>query len=911
MKKLNKKSILLITTMVASTIAVSTAIACSQTPEQPNLLIVRQQTANEIAKNVKAGTYNAKSTYKDVDELNNVLGNIKSYEDLEKILDTTSSKKIKEALGSSTFKSNNGSIKDGSKIILNLEIYYLQADASAKVEITVNYVKPVLNVAPQKTDQQLAKEWYDSVASTNTASTSFKNSLPSAITSVNADTLETPLPAVPTGFTSHVKLVANSADDLTGSLKIKVSLSKVTTWFSVDGTSTTNEDSATTKEVTVSGFKNTATTDSQKAVAYYRALSQTYQLDSEAVKQNFATSVTQEILNTLVSFAPMPPSGLTVSLLLESNSANDKTGNLSVRVILEDTTNKFFKEEGSEINNKSEAGKVITISGFKVIETTSSNNPVKLWFESLGSNKTYESENKVLPSTINDQDLETTFSSLFIAPSSVENSKVTLSSVSKNDDKGTIVVKVALKSVDLWYSLEGNLQAQEAYKEVTISGFLTTSEVVKKIYKNQSSFISVSSTKSAKETAENLVENVKTYFTSLQAEVDKVPSLGLTLRISLVDNAINNPDGSLVVNFYLSRDVNGVKQYFKQSGQIVPTLAEAIGKNVTLSGYQKVLLIEELASDIDAWKVKEDISLSEIRELKKIKNTNIDSAEVFNLLTKFASKETPVLTPSENYEFVNTTKLITWDIQATSVNALFKGVLRNKNNHSETQEVTFKTDFAGFLPSFLTVSGNLKSDLTNKYIWTVFKELEGNNTFEKWASFVRPFAHSNKNNEQKLLNFSNSMGDVVNSKSEHGLQKFNLFYPFNPNHLTLTENPVEIIVILSNANVPPAWIGANSRTLVIGGLQNYKKDSTTVARGEPWKFNLIDGTKSATFIKYKNSEFNITLADEFTPSFGYWKGFAANSAYTVKFKRDINKSPFVNGVSAATMLLLKAIINYQ
>ncbi|PAF55358.1 lipoprotein 17-related variable surface protein [Mycoplasmopsis agassizii] len=862
-------------------------------------------------KNVNSATYNAKNTYKDIDALNTALGNIKSFDDLEKILDTASAKRIKETLGASTFKANNGAVKDGSKVILRLDISYLQADASAKIEVNVNFVALDSTVFEPKTDKQLAKEWYDSVLSTNTASTNTRNSLPSAITSVNAETLATPLPDLPAGFTSHVKLVTNSADDLTGSLKVKVSLSKATTWFNVDGTSTTNENSAITKEVTVSGFKNTATTNSQKAIAYYRSLSQTYKLNNEEVKQNFATSVTQEILNTLVSFAPVAPSGLTVSLLLENNSANDKTGNLSVRVVLEEAPNKFFKEDGSEVNTKNEAGKVITISGFKVIEATSSNNPVKLWFDSLASVKTYESENKVLPSTINEQDLETTFSSLFRAPSAVENSKIVLTLVSKNDDKGTIVVKVALKAVDLWYSLEGNLQAQEASKEVKISGFLTTSEVVKKIYKNQSSTISVSSTKSAKETAENLVENVKTYFTSLQAEVDKVPSLGLTLRISLVDNAINNPEGILVVNFHLSREVNGVKQYFKQGGQIVPTLAEAIGKNVTLSGYKKVLLIDELAKDINNWKVKEDITLSEIRELRKIKNTNIDSKEVFNLLTKFASKETPILTSSENYEFVSTTKLITLDIQETSVNALFKGVLRNKNNHNETQEVTFKTDFAGFLPSFLTVTGNLKSDLSNKFIWTVFKELEGSNTFEKWASFVRPFAHSNKDNEQKLLNFSNSMGDVVNSKSEHGLQRYNLFYPFNPTHLSLTENPVEIIVILSNANVPPAWIGANSRTLVIGGLQNYKKDSTTIARGEPWKFNLIDGTKSATFIKYKNSEFNITLTEEFTPSYGYWKGFAANSAYTVKYKRDINKSPFVNGVSAATMLLLKAIINYQ
>ncbi|SMC15847.1 hypothetical protein [Mycoplasmopsis agassizii] len=50
MKKLNKKSILFMTTMVASTIAVSTAIACSQAPSQPNLLTERQKTIDEIAK---------------------------------------------------------------------------------------------------------------------------------------------------------------------------------------------------------------------------------------------------------------------------------------------------------------------------------------------------------------------------------------------------------------------------------------------------------------------------------------------------------------------------------------------------------------------------------------------------------------------------------------------------------------------------------------------------------------------------------------------------------------------------------------------------------------------------------------------------------------------------------------------
>ncbi|PAK21140.1 hypothetical protein CJJ23_03690 [Mycoplasmopsis agassizii] len=203
MKKLNKKSILLMTSLALGTIVVSTAIACSPQTPQPNLQTSDQKVVNRIADSLKNGTYNAKSTYADVEALNKATAGVKSLADLEKILDTASAKTFKDALGKATFTSNNGSLVDANKkrVNLKIKISYAQPAVFQEVELKINYITKG-STPSVKTDNQLAKEWYDSVALTNTAANDIKDKLPSEVTTFNAQNLQTALENAPTGFTS-------------------------------------------------------------------------------------------------------------------------------------------------------------------------------------------------------------------------------------------------------------------------------------------------------------------------------------------------------------------------------------------------------------------------------------------------------------------------------------------------------------------------------------------------------------------------------------------------------------------------------------------------------------------------------------------------------------------------------------
>ncbi|PAF55186.1 lipoprotein 17-related variable surface protein [Mycoplasmopsis agassizii] len=938
MKKLNKKSILLMTSLVAGTIAVSAAIACSPATPLPDKQIADQKVVDRIADSVKNGTYNAKNTYANIEALNKATANVKSVADLEKILDAASVKTFKSALGKATFASNSGSLVDANKkrVNLKIKISYEQPAVFQTVELKINYVAP--GTAPEvKTDNQLAKEWYDSVALTNNAADNIKDKLPSAVTTFNAQNLQTALATAPTGFSSHVKLVASSADDATGSLKVSVSLSKGNTWFSSDGTTAANEAAVVAKIVTVSGFKNTAQTNAQKAVVYYSALPTTKALTEQIVTQTLPSAVTQEILNSLVGLAPDAPEGLTVSLSLVDKGANDKDGKLSVKVTLSEAADKFFNTEGGIVNTLANAGKVIEFSGFKiqdsktppvVVEPTKPADLVKAWFETITETKKVENHKSTLPSSLTQANLETTLGTLYTAPTNVKDAKIVLTLVSTDNDAGIATIKVALKSGNQWYSpLNGALENSEITKQVVLTDLQTTAEAVKEIYKNQSATITVDSTKTASETAKNLEENVKSFFSVLQTSVSKIKLLNLTLRVATSSNAIDDETGKLMVNFYLSRDQKGKTQYFKQDGSTTEVLTQVDGKDVTLTGFKQVHQLDQLSDELMHWKVKDDIIYSEVKEFVELtSDTEQTSDKVFELLKKFASLESSIKTSTEGMEIVNPKKLLTWSINDYSAMLVFKLTLRRKADPDITKTVTFQSDFRGFLPAFLNIKGSVNENQTNKFITLTFNELSEGNTFNKWSSFVRRFALDARNDDRKLMNFANSLAEKIKANIRRPINEYNLIYPFSPADMkTALHSHGVLNTALSGGDYWLTWMGANSQTYVIGGLQNATPTPSNikvkVGNGKPWKVSLTDGTNSSTYIEYNSSLFGINSAKRFSiTQIGDWrdgkganykKGFALDNAATLYFPNDSVKSPFTNGIAAGTMLLLKAIINNQ
>ncbi|PAK21139.1 hypothetical protein CJJ23_03685 [Mycoplasmopsis agassizii] len=610
---------------------------------------------------------------------------------------------------------------------------------------------------------------------------------------------------------------------------------------------------------------------------------------------------------------------------------------MSVKVTLSEATDKFFNTEGGVVNTLANAGKVIEFSGFKVQDEKTppvveqpakAADLVKAWFETISETKNVENQKTTLPSSITQANLETTLAAVYKAPKDVENAKVVLTLVSVDNDLGTITIKVALKSADKWYSpLNGALETSEITKEVKLTNFQTTAEAVKEIYKNQSSTITVDSTKSASETAKNLEENVKSFFSVLQTSVAKIKLLNLTLRVATSSNAVDDETGKLVVNFYLSRNEKGKTQYFKVDGSTTEVLTQVDGKDVTLTGFKQVHILDEVSDELMRWKVKDDIIYSEVKEFVELTtDTEQTSEKVFNLLKKFASLDSSIKTPTDQIEIVNPKKLLTWSINDYSAMLVFKLTLRRKADPEITKTVTFQTDFRGFLPAFLNVKGGVNENRSNKFVNLVFNELSEGNTFSKWSSFIRMFALSARNDERKLMNFANSLAEKIKANIRRPINEYNLIYPFSPADMkTALHSHGVLNTALSNGDYWLSWMGANSQTYVIGGLQSEKATPSNVklklGNGQPWKVSLTNGTNSNTYIEYNSpifglgtmQRFNITLVGDWrdNKNAAYTKGFAPDKAATMYNKNDLVPSPFTNGIASATMFLLKAVINGQ
>ncbi|WP_371246049.1 lipoprotein 17-related variable surface protein [Mycoplasmopsis agassizii] len=937
MKKLNKKTFLFAGLFATGAIS-ATAIACAP---NTNIDLKEQRTLvlNKIVETLSKLELNSKNTYETIDKLNEDAKKATASISVAALLDSDSSQKFIETLGKAVIIKNEGSTIEESKIILNLLLTYEGDDVSANLKLNITYIAPSTNKdepspeVPNLTEEQLkAVEWYKSLSETNIVSESESNLLPSEVNTIDLGFFKTPLTQLPEGFELSLTKVNNSINDSTGELKVKVVLFKAPSFYNVDGQIKSDLESATGKVVSLNGFKTSVVVDREKVIAFYGIISDSIALENEEFKKLKASEFKQENLDTLKSKFSNVPESYQLQLELMNETVDDKTGELSFKVLLV-KDGKFLNIEGDTLETMTDAGKSVKLTGFTVssdeskpIEdpgtsvpvdptpepgtpvTPDPENPeikdpltpivdnstiVRTWFNSLLESYSAAANTEIFPTSLTVDNVNTLLSSIIKSP--LANATVEFKIVSTDDLNGLAKILVILKTSDKFYTVEGNEFSSEIGKEITVNNLNSLRTLARSLYLAQNSLITLKSELTAEQAIAQFDTVTADLFTDLKAKLTH--GLKLEVRKTVSGNQVNAETGFIYANIYLKRNDN---EFFRLDGTVVDSLDKVDGKEIRIGGFEIKIPIQELAREINAWKVKDNLTSIEAWKLQELLKPDLSFEKVIELLKMSASEETPLASSMQNLEFVSTKKLLTWNINDQDVSLTFKATLKDKTGRSANKDVSFKTDFAGFLPAFLTIDGKIKEDVNDNYLVVIFKELSEGNTYENWSRFIKTFVKNSKNSPKKLDNFANAFALMVDKKTPKSIRNYGLIYPYNKADWNSISNPINEMVVMSNGKTRNNWIGANKDTLVIGGLQNYAKDSNEFARGEAWTFNPIDGTRNSTFMTYNGIRWVIT--DE--------KGFFVES--TRKTVKDKNTKtitiPFNNGVAVGLRLLLQELI---
>ncbi|WP_371246047.1 lipoprotein 17-related variable surface protein [Mycoplasmopsis agassizii] len=946
MKKLNRKLIFTLVP-VALTIFSATAIACSGGLQSELSKEQREKILSQISTNLINLSLSSKNTFATIDDFYASAKGANNLDLIKALLDDVSQTQLNTAFSKATFLALQSSSLSSTDVTLNIKISYDGDDVSRSTTLKIKYVSPT----PQAqgplltTNQKTAIAWYNSIWATNTASFSFTNTLPSQVKVINAGILKNTTPTIASPFVVNYNLVSGSVNDDNGSLKIKIVLSIGTDHYKSDGSIVSSIEQADGKEVMVSGFKNLAQNDLEKAVAYYQTLPSQTQIPEGDLSALMPSKVTLEKLNTYLNSISGIPTGFTLTNEIVKNSADDEKGELSAKIVLTKDKN-YYLQDGSNLRVLSDSvGKTVKISGFKKKQvevttpvlpgqpgstpstpggSTTSGNPnepgttgnpglsvtpgvpggsenitkqaIQIWY--LKNPKLInvnQDENHILPSSVTLERLKKYVTNLIVAPT--DGYTYDLRIVSADDTKGTLILRLSLKKGDVFYTTEGEESRIEVGQDITVSQFEThasLSKFTKEAYAEEFS-MAIKSQLTALQALQDLNKNVLPFFANLTHKLSLKENMKLNVRKANFTNSVNGENGWLTVNIYLSYN-NSI--FFKQDGTIVNNESDVDGKNIELEGFTKISIIDDLAKQINNWKLKDGLTFEKAKEFRKLIDAKLDFNQIIALLNETGTSETKITAPTTHLDFTTRSNLLYWEIKDGKTQMVFDATLVDKRNASNKREVKFRVDFNGYLPIFLTLT-SLEQSVNDKVLIANFFDFKDGNTYQNWSNFIRNFAKANKNDEQKLINFANAMQYVISQKATVSTSNFNLLYPFNPKNLPkhFQWEPQDVIVISLLGKREIQWMGSNKNTLVIGGLQN-NLGSSDAAKGEPWDKTTSNGTNANTFFKYNNQKYYIT--DE--------RGHFTTTA-TATVKNSSAKSPFNGGIAVATMLLLKTIIS--
>lgn len=259
--------------------------------------------------------------------------------------------------------------------------------------------------------------------------------------------------------------------------------------------------------------------------------------------------------------------------------SNQNFSNLSGTISLTISLTKFYDSDGNISNNQGEKTFQITLSGFRITQTTNfSPNISVVGYESIAPSQFYK-ENPDMAKFIFDNRSEI-FSNLSTTPSFTQKS-IKINSVLTYDYSGKIIVEYSITN---YYDKNGILtQIPSENKTLTINGFLKTPITI--IYNNpQTNLITIKPSIFIEQNGGNAINVIKTYiFNNQSMFFENLPTGENKISIDdiLIDpNSIDVNDRYGQISFKIS-----LNKYYNEYGVLVTT--PSTPKEIVLSGFSK------------------------------------------------------------------------------------------------------------------------------------------------------------------------------------------------------------------------------------------------------------------------------------------------------------------------------------
>ncbi|WP_371246495.1 lipoprotein 17-related variable surface protein [Mycoplasmopsis agassizii] len=594
LKKLNKKWLLLSGTIITAT-TILTAIACSSetAPVEPSPITSEKDSNRKILKALLSSLtqeYDAKSSYQNKDEAINALtaSSVKDNKtEFEKLLKTAP----KFGLATLTNISVSNDISNLSdkqvRLTLTLSLGTNESLVTENIDFTISFETPVIT---PKSNKEIIARWYQENIIDLYATKGFNNLLASSI-NANEDKLiftnffEKNKPQIPSARI-EVSFVGEYNSKIDTSLKLKVTLKTDSISYKENGDEDNINSIDSGKVITISSIE-LRDLDKIKAKRWYKEIVIDKKV-SGLLTEGSPSSFTKNDLIDLFEFANSIYEFKDSKIELDILSDDDYQGTLKVKVTIK-KANKYFTTDGLEVNEKEEAGKVVTLTGFHNYRKNVSD-----WYQDVIDFSLLEVEianwKNQLPSSITNL---SKVKEIFTKPSLIKLPKSDfIVEITANDEQGTLAVKVILTANNKYYDTSGNnTSKREAGKTITISGFKkdTLKADVAKWYND------VSADEIQINEESSLIDLLPSQVTTEQLnELFNIRAIETTERfrynISVLPDGINDYESTLKVKITLYLD----NKYFKTDGESVALInRSSAGKVVTIKNLSPIARFEK------------------------------------------------------------------------------------------------------------------------------------------------------------------------------------------------------------------------------------------------------------------------------------------------------------------------------
>ncbi|WP_027120193.1 lipoprotein 17-related variable surface protein [[Mycoplasma] testudinis] len=389
--------------------------------------------------------------------------------------------------------------------------------------------------------------------------------------------------------------------------------------------------------------------------------------------------------------------------------ADNTLGRAYVKVIVEANANsqqrsaslEYFKTDGSVTNSLVDAGKQITISGFKTSDQIQKDSIINYYneidtnaYHSADSSTTASSVAKQISDVSSISDINRLLTSdkqlgLF----NLSDFKADFSVFNVNDDNGKLTLNLVIESTKnpgTYYLPDGSTTTQKdlAGKQVVISGYQTTANLTTKAivdyYQNLSSdgYTPANSTQTASSVVSTITAGNLTAINNVLSQTKQISILdGLIKDYSLSFLVVNSSDDSGVITVRVT--VRNGNSLYKTDGALTTNPNDA-GKEISITGFRTNTMIQTDAikqyySSLQATGYNVTDNTKKPSELKTI----FDSGNLNQINNLLGTQKIPALSGlpgSFSLQFVSTPN----DANGTMTVQVY---VRNGNNYYTTEGV--------------------------------------------------------------------------------------------------------------------------------------------------------------------------------------------------------------------------------